>query len=387
MTITPSVDSLNTATMHGASNPDGVNEPRAADAPDRAFGQILTHRIENAAPAANAPEKSAAQPDAKADVDARPQDAKAPRTPADTNTAKATTLDEDHELPPTDATAHDDLTAQMALAAQWSGHAANVATKAVCTDATNDGKTADLSATSAPTVPANVDLQLAASPHASTARKAAPVGDARVSMASEILRSATDATMSMQPAPTTPLPEALSGARAIDLALHTTALPSAMASTMPTLAQALQQPVGTPGWSQEVGHAVLRMAANEMQSATISINPEHLGPMDVRIRVEDGTAHLAFNVAHADTRHALESSRNVLEQMFQQQGLSIGDCTVGDTPSRRFAFAADPSSQGRRGDARGDGRDDGPGIAPVADADSAILLRRTSTSGRVDTFA
>ena len=153
------------------------------------------------------------------------------------------------------------------------------------------------------------------------------------------------------------------------------------AAPVPTTAQ-LRETVGTPAWSYEVGQATLRLAASDLQGASLRLNPEHLGPLDVQVRVDNGVAHLAFSAAHADTRAAIESSRTTLDQLFADQGLEIGDCAVGDSSAQR-KFDADGAAQG------GARRDDGPWGATDAasdDATTAIVTVRRAL-GLVDTFA
>ncbi len=155
-------------------------------------------------------------------------------------------------------------------------------------------------------------------------------------------------------------------------------------ATMPT---SLQEQVGTPAWNHEVGQATLRMAANDLQNVSLRLNPEHLGPLDVQMRIDDGVAHLQFAATHADTRHALESSRTTLDQMLGQQGIKLGDWSVGQQssdPSPDRGFDASASTGDGRGTRRG-GADGGTtGDATVA---TTIVTRTTSGLGLVDTFA
>lgn len=146
----------------------------------------------------------------------------------------------------------------------------------------------------------------------------------------------------------------------------------------------LREAVGTPAWSYEVGQATLRMAANDLQGASLRLNPEHLGPLDVQVRVDNGVAHLSFTAAHAETRQALESSRTTLDQMFADQGLKIGDCAVGDSSSQR-RFDADAA---RQGGSQRDGSRWGSGDSSSNDsANSTVTTTVRRALGLVDTFA
>lgn len=153
----------------------------------------------------------------------------------------------------------------------------------------------------------------------------------------------------------------------------------------------LREPVGTPAWAHDVGQATLRMAVNDLQSASLRLHPENLGPVDVQLRIDNGVAHLSFAAAHQDTRQALESSRTTLDQMFADQGLKIGDCAVNDSSSSSSSspwdrFEGNPSQAGGPradgGGRRGRGTDAGDG-----DASTTVVTRRTQALGLVDTFA
>lgn len=182
-----------------------------------------------------------------------------------------------------------------------------------------------------------------------------------------------------QPAPE---PNALHAMANLVTAHLVAAPPPAPAAPAPDL---LRQVVGTPAWSHEVGNAMVRMAVGDLQSASLRLHPEHLGPLDVQVRVDNGVAHLAFQAAHADTRQALEASRPMLEHLFSEQGLKIGDCAVGDSASRNAGFNADGSQ------ADGSSRDHGPGRFAsrpvVGDANPGVGTRAVRVLGMVDTFA
>lgn len=180
-----------------------------------------------------------------------------------------------------------------------------------------------------------------------------------------------------------------SGASSLDGTTLLVAQVSGLAATTPAtsaadpstpLATGLTQTVGTPAWSHEVGQATLRMATNDLQSASLQLNPEHLGPLDVQVRIDHGTAHLTFVAAHAETRQALEASRPALDQLFGEQGLKIGDCSVGDSSSR--GSLADGAQTASRRDGGRPDREADP--TPSAATAATVQVKKL---GLVDTFA
>ena len=184
---------------------------------------------------------------------------------------------------------------------------------------------------------------------------------------------------------------ALVGTSVGGASVATTAAANGSAATSASAAFAfVQEPVGSGGWSHQVGQAALRMAANDLQSASIRLNPEHLGPLDVQVRVDDGVAHLAFTATHADTRQALEASRGTLDQLFAGQGMKMGDVSVGAGSSGgsndAFAARGDQSADASRREAgnRWSGDDAGAdGDAPA----TTVTTRIARALGLVDTFA
>lgn len=90
------------------------------------------------------------------------------------------------------------------------------------------------------------------------------------------------------------------------------------------------KPLGdADAWSQGVGERVLMMAERGLQSATIKLQPEHLGPMEIRIQVdEDGAAQVNFSAQHAQTRDALETAIPRLRELLAEQGLSLSQANV-----------------------------------------------------------
>src|SRR6185437_10080312 len=87
-------------------------------------------------------------------------------------------------------------------------------------------------------------------------------------------------------------------------------------------------PVGTSGFNNEIGDKITWMANQGVQSASLQVTPEHLGPVEVRISVQEGSASVTFNAVHPDARAALEQALPRLREMFASQGLNLSDASV-----------------------------------------------------------
>jgi flagellar hook-length control protein FliK len=90
----------------------------------------------------------------------------------------------------------------------------------------------------------------------------------------------------------------------------------------------LRAPVGTPAWTQELGDQLTFLAQRGQEAASLRLSPEHLGPLEVRISMNDGQATVWFGAANADTRSALDQSLSRLREMFASQGMVLADAGV-----------------------------------------------------------
>ncbi len=112
-----------------------------------------------------------------------------------------------------------------------------------------------------------------------------------------------------------------------------------------TAAAILRRQVGTPAWNDELGGQLTWMAAQGVQSASLRLSPDHLGPLEVHISVQNGNASVWFGATQLDTRAALEQALPRLREMFASQGLTLADSGVSREPPRNpsRSGAADPA--------------------------------------------
>lgn len=95
-------------------------------------------------------------------------------------------------------------------------------------------------------------------------------------------------------------------------------------------------PVGVPGWGRALGEQVAWHVSRNIQSASLRLNPQHLGPMDMQVSMDGDRATIAFASSHAVVRDALESALPRLREMFSQNGINLVDVNVSqqDTAGR-----------------------------------------------------
>lgn len=105
-----------------------------------------------------------------------------------------------------------------------------------------------------------------------------------------------------------------------------------MQSTIPTYPIATS--VGQSGWDEAIGQRVVWMASQNIQTATLNINPEHLGPMQVQIQMDNNQqANVQFFSAQPEVRLALQNAIPLLSQMLEQTGIQLGQ---SDVSSKNF---------------------------------------------------
>jgi flagellar hook-length control protein FliK len=149
-------------------------------------------------------------------------------------------------------------------------------------------------------------------------------------------------------------------------------------------AEHLSARVGSTEWDNQVGQKIVWMVGSEEQTASLTLNPPDLGPMQVVLSVTGDQASVAFSASHEDVRHALESALPRLREMMGESGIELGSATVSTgMPDQRHA----QGEQGGSG-ARGGGNGSFAANAGSGDAAPQVATRVTSAGdGMVDTFA
>lgn len=145
--------------------------------------------------------------------------------------------------------------------------------------------------------------------------------------------AANDDASSLNPDADTPAPTTFASL------LHNQALQEVRASAP---ASSITTPTPTPDlnagdFDEAIGARVGWLAEQKIGHAHIRINPENMGEIDVKLQLDGDRVHASFSSAHADVRHALESSLPRLREMLGEQGLQLGHADVGQqsTPQQQ----------------------------------------------------
>jgi hypothetical protein len=86
---------------------------------------------------------------------------------------------------------------------------------------------------------------------------------------------------------------------------------------------------GHKGWDQAMGERMMWMIGNRVQAAEVRITPPHLGPIDIRISIQNDQASVSFLAQHGVVREALEASIPRLREMLGENNLQLANVDVG----------------------------------------------------------
>ncbi len=90
----------------------------------------------------------------------------------------------------------------------------------------------------------------------------------------------------------------------------------------------LERPLGGQGWAEELGERLLWMQNKSVHVAELRLNPAHLGPVEVKIQVNQEETLVHFTAQHAPAREAIDAALPRLREMFNAQQLSLAQVEV-----------------------------------------------------------
>ncbi len=157
---------------------------------------------------------------------------------------------------------------------------------------------------------------------------------------------------------------------------------AAVQAPQPAVSQAVEQlspRVGTPAWDQALGQKVVWMVAGDQQSASLTLNPPDLGPLQVVLNVTNSHADATFIAAQPEVRQALEAAMPKLRDMLGEAGIQLGQATVNSgSPNQHNSpdqHQAQPSHRNEQADSRSE-----------ATVRTSRIQPAVSRQGMVDTF-
>ncbi|MEQ4539718.1 MAG: flagellar hook-length control protein FliK [Billgrantia sp.] len=153
---------------------------------------------------------------------------------------------------------------------------------------------------------------------------------------------------------------------------------------LPTQAT-LTAPLQSPNWPAQLGQQLVQFArSGGEQQVEMRLNPAELGPLSVTLKMTEQGAQAQFLASHAQVRQVLEQAIPQLREALAEQGITLGETSVGEQRHHDAqAFANQNGRQGQGGSASGEAE------AALAAADEAASTSTATLSldGRVNLYA
>lgn len=90
----------------------------------------------------------------------------------------------------------------------------------------------------------------------------------------------------------------------------------------------LSTPIRDQSWSVDFAQKIVWLATNDKQSAQLTLNPPHMGPIEISLNLDKGSASATFVSANAEVRDAIETALPRLREMFASAGIELGQTNV-----------------------------------------------------------
>ncbi|WP_052808142.1 flagellar hook-length control protein FliK [Methyloterricola oryzae] len=178
-----------------------------------------------------------------------------------------------------------------------------------------------------------------------------------------------------------------------DLGRVAQALPQDMRSGVQppqTGVPAMSTPFGRPDWSDDFGERVVWMTGKGIQSAELQLNPQHLGPVEVRINLSQDQASVQFVAHHAAVRDAIEAAIPKLREMLGAQQLNLADVSVAQQSfqdPRDFRGAQQAYDQQSQSSGHGSGQPLGGGVDEPGQIEGETAAVHQSGRGLLNLYA
>ncbi|WP_161492276.1 flagellar hook-length control protein FliK [Polynucleobacter aenigmaticus] len=150
--------------------------------------------------------------------------------------------------------------------------------------------------------------------------------------------------------------------------------------------EAINAPLGSSAWPKEVGQKIVWMLGGAEQSATLTLNPPDLGPLQVIIQVNNDMVNTAFISNNSDVRQALQDGLEHLRQSMSQSGMTLGQIHVSSGNAQGQNASEQKPTSGGRADL---GTASDLGIQLIGDKSASVSMQRQIriSDGLVNTFA
>jgi len=140
--------------------------------------------------------------------------------------------------------------------------------------------------------------------------------------------------------------------------------------------------VGSSEWAPALAQHLVRIDAGRDRQVELHLNPVELGPLKVTVSISDQSAQVLFVSEHAAVRQAVEAALPQLRASLAENGIRLGQTSVGTGSGEAAARQAPTGDDRPREQAPRDGR-----TGPVAEAGQPAAAPRRRAATGLDTFA
>lgn len=103
---------------------------------------------------------------------------------------------------------------------------------------------------------------------------------------------------------------------------------------------------GHAQWSNNLAERAVWMAGQTIHSAEIQLDPPELGPLQIKIQMNQDQATVSFVSANPQVREAVEQTMGRLRELFQEQGIELVDSGVSDQQPKQQRGDGEPGELG-----------------------------------------
>lgn len=119
-----------------------------------------------------------------------------------------------------------------------------------------------------------------------------------------------------------------------------TASPSSSAPLLPIHPHHVATEFGKPAWGNDFNQQITWLATQKHQIAELHLHPAELGPVEVILHISNDQStqvSAQFTSPHLAVREAIESALPRLREMMAENGITLGNTTVGAETSQQHA--------------------------------------------------
>ncbi|KHT20971.1 flagellar hook-length control protein FliK [Pectobacterium brasiliense] len=112
--------------------------------------------------------------------------------------------------------------------------------------------------------------------------------------------------------------------------------PASVGTTTPAPQAAsaqLNAPFGSPQWQDTLGQQIIMFSRNGQQTAELRLNPQELGALHISLKIDDNQAQIHLASANSQVRSALEAALPHLRNAMAENGINLGQSSVGSDSS------------------------------------------------------